>query len=56
MESRSSGKHPLELYNICKSDNPYIRQVKASPNITLDMVAEYICRDSICDMQYCASL
>merc|ERR1712194_521080 len=49
-------KHPLELYSMCKSDNPYIRQIKSSPNITLDMVAELICRDVACDLQYCLSL
>lgn len=56
MKSRAKPKHPLELYSMCKSDNPYIRQVKASPNITLPMVAEYICRDMVCDMQYCSSM
>lgn len=50
------GKHILELHNICKSENPYIRQIKNSPNITGDTVAEMICRDIGCDLQYCLSL
>ena len=33
-------KHYMELYSICRSDNPFIRQIKASPNITIDTVAE----------------
>lgn len=32
-------KHHLELYSMCKSDNPFIRQVRNSPNITIDTVA-----------------
>ena len=51
-----SKKHYLELYNICKSDNPYIRQIKHSPNITSDTVAEIICRDVGCELQLCMSL
>jgi hypothetical protein len=49
-------KHYLELYNLCKSDNPFIRQIKHSPNITADTVAELICRDVGCDLQLCMSL
>ena len=35
LDRKKKKKHPLELYNICKSDNAYIRQIKNSPNITL---------------------
>jgi hypothetical protein len=41
---------------MCKSDNPYIRQIKASPNIMPATVAELICRDKACELQYCLSL
>ena len=33
-----------------------IRQVKNSPNITTDTVAELICRDKACELQYCLSI
>lgn len=56
-------KHHLELYSMCKSENPYIkyflsnsRQIKNSPNITTETVAELICRDKACELQYCLSL
>ena len=49
-------KHYLELYNICKSMNPYIRQIKSSPNLSIDNVAELICRETGCDLQFCMSL
>ncbi|EAR99557.2 hypothetical protein TTHERM_00138200 (macronuclear) [Tetrahymena thermophila SB210] len=49
-------KHHLELYSICRSPNPYINQIKSSPNITHDTVAELICRDKACELQYCMSL
>ena len=55
-KAQSKGKHIYELYNICKSDNPYIRQIKNSPNITADTVSELICREVGCDLQYCLSL
>ena len=32
------------------------RQVRSSPNITNDTVAELICRDKACELQYCLSL
>ena len=41
-------KHYLELYSMCKTDNPYIRQIKSSPNITSSTVAEMVCRDKAC--------
>lgn len=53
IKADSKGKHHLELYNICKSDNPYIKQVKNSPNISVDTVAELICRGIGCDLQSC---
>jgi hypothetical protein len=53
MDRRKQPKHHLELYSICRSDNPFIRQIKASPNITIDTVAELICRDKGCEMMYC---
>lgn len=56
MKAREKPKHHLELYSYCKSDNPYIRQIKNSPNITVDTVAELICRDQACELQYCLSL
>ncbi len=55
-KSTSKGKHYLELYNMCKSQNPYIRQIKNSPNITVDSVAELICRDVGCELELCMSL
>ncbi len=48
--------HHLEKYSWCKTDNPYIRQIRRSPNITLTGVAELICRNVACDLQYCMSL
>ena len=51
-----NSKHYLELYNICKSENPYIRQIKHSPNISMDTVSELICRDVGCELQLCMSL
>lgn len=56
MKAREKPKHHLELYTFCKSENPYIRQIKNSPNITTDTVAEMICRDQACELQYCLSL
>ena len=56
LERGKKPKHPLELYNMCKSENPYIRQIRRSPNITVDTVAELICRDVACDLQYCLLL
>lgn len=56
MKKKEKGKHYKELYTICKSENPYIRQIRNSPNITIDGVAEIICRDIGCDLQYCMSL
>lgn len=56
MDRKKSPKHPLELYSMCKSENPYIRQIRNSPNITTKTVAELICRDLACDLQYCLSL
>ncbi len=56
VEKNNEGKHYKELYNICRSDNPYIRQIRNSPNITIDGVAEVICRDNGCELQYCLSL
>lgn len=44
MSRRDKPKHHLELYSYCRSENPYIRQIKNSPNITPDTVAELICR------------
>ena len=48
---------------MCKSENPYIkylsptcRQIKNSPNITTETVAEMICRDKACELQYCLSI
>jgi hypothetical protein len=35
LQKKERDKDPLALYNICKSENVYIRQVRASPNITL---------------------
>ncbi len=48
MQKKQEPKHHLELYSMCKSDNPYIRQIKNSPNITTETVAELICRDKGC--------
>ena len=56
LKDRERPKHHLELYSMCKTDNPYIRQIKASPNITVDAVSELICRDQACELQYCLSL
>jgi hypothetical protein len=56
IQKMNQPKHHLELYSMCKSDNPYIRQIKSSPNITIDTVAELICRDKACELQYCMSL
>ena len=46
LERKKSDKHPLELFNMCKSDNAYIRQIKNSPNLTLGTP----------DLRYCLSL
>jgi hypothetical protein len=56
LKDREKAKHPLELYSFCKSENPYIRQIKNSPNITVDTVAELICRDQACELEYCLSM
>ena len=56
LDRRKEPKHHLELYSICKSENPFIRQIKNSPNITSETVAEMICRDKGCELQYCLSL
>jgi hypothetical protein len=48
--------HYLEKYTWCKSDNPFIKQIKRSPNITVGTVAELICRGVACELQYCMSL
>lgn len=56
MKAREKPKHYLELYSYCKTDNPFIRQIKHSPNITTSAVAELICRDQACELQYCLSL
>ena len=50
------GKHYLELDAICRADNPFIRQLKHSPNISPDTVAELICRGIGCDLQFCMML
>ena len=55
-EAKNPEKHHLELYSYCRSQNPYIRQIKASPNITIDSTAELICREKACELQYCLSL
>lgn len=56
MKRREKPKHHLELYSFCKTENPFIRQIKNSPNITVDSVAELICREKACELQYCLSL
>ena len=56
IKRREKPKHHLELYTYCKTDNPFIRQIKSSHNITIDTVAEMICRDKACELQYCLSL
>ncbi len=56
IKAREKPKHHLELYSYCKTDNPFIRQIKNSPNITTETVAELICRDQACELQYCLSL
>lgn len=56
MKRRERPKHHLELYSFCKTENPFIRQIKNSPNITIDSVAELICREKACELQYCLSL
>lgn len=56
LKRREKPKHHLELYSYCKSENPFIRQIKNSPNITIDTVAELICRNKACELQYCMSL
>jgi len=56
LKERETPKHHLELYSYCRNDNPYIRQIKASPNITINTVAELICRDQACELQYCLAL
>ena len=53
LKQQSPGMHHLELHNICKSDNAFIRQVKASPGLTADGAAELICRGVGCDLQFC---
>jgi hypothetical protein len=55
-ETNKEKIHHLQHYSMCKTENPYIRQIKSSPNITLDTVAELICRPTACDLQYCLSL
>ena len=44
LSRRNAPKHHLELYSYCRTDNPYIKQIRNSPNITIDTVAELICR------------
>ncbi len=39
IQKMNQPKHHLELYWMCKSDNPSIRQVRNSPNIILDTLA-----------------
>lgn len=56
LKARERPKHHLELYSYCKNENPYIKQIKNSPNITTDTVAELICRDQACELQYCLTL
>lgn len=56
LNRKKKGKHHKELYSICKAENPFIRQIRNSPNITIDGVAEIICRDIGCDLQFCMSL
>ncbi|CAD8053713.1 unnamed protein product [Paramecium primaurelia] len=56
LKRREKPKHHLELYSYCRTENPYIKQIKSSPNITMDTVAELICRQSACELQYCMSL
>ena len=56
LKRREKPKHHLELYSYCKTENPFIRQIKNSPNITIDSVAELICREKACELQYCMSL
>lgn len=57
LQEEAKGRiHHLEHYSMCKSDNPYIRQIRRSPNITVGTVAELICRGVACDLQYCMSL
>ena len=48
--------HHLQHYSMCKTDNPFIRQIRSSPNITVGTVAELICRSVACDLQYCMSM
>lgn len=50
MSRREKPKHHLELYSYCRTENPYIKQIKNSPNITLDTVAELICRQQACEL------
>ena len=50
LKRKEKPKHHLELYSFCKSENPYIRQIRNSPNITTDTVAELICRDQACEL------
>ena len=56
LSRRDKPKHQLELYSYCRTDNPFIRQIKASPNISLKTVSELICREKACELQYCLSL
>ena len=56
IKRREKPKHHLELYSYCKTENPFIKQIKNSPNITIDTVAELICRQKACELQYCMSL
>ena len=56
LKRKEKPKHHLELYSFCRTDNPYIRQIKHSPNITTNTAAELICRDQACELQYCLSL
>ncbi|KRW98502.1 hypothetical protein PPERSA_00099 [Pseudocohnilembus persalinus] len=53
LNRKQKPKHHLELYSICKTQNPYIQQIKNSPNITTKTVAELICREKGCELMYC---
>jgi hypothetical protein len=55
-EEAKSRIHHLEHYSMCKSENPFIRQMRRSPNITIGTVAELICRTVACDLQLCMSM
>jgi hypothetical protein len=51
-----SEKSPEEMYQMCKTDNNYWKQIRLSENLDDESVGLVLCKGIACDMMYCQAL